>query len=189
MLTLHDWDPVLNQSGGFRHSNRRNRRGPDRTGCSLFWVFLFNPITVSVCADWTNTSQVMRLLWKVGQQRHRHGNVMPSQNNGGPFYTLRQGENELHTEQELLMECGEWKGRFRLTCNNSLGLPHDSVRHLSVTLAAIICHCFHLPNNPGAKYINHILSWMAFHIFIYFKISVHPKKSFQLSPQAWLQWQ
>lgn len=51
MLTLHDWDPVLNQSCGFRHGNRRSRRGPEVTGGGLFWVFLFNPITVSVCAD------------------------------------------------------------------------------------------------------------------------------------------
>ncbi len=27
MLTLHDWDPGLNQSCGFRHGNTRNRRG------------------------------------------------------------------------------------------------------------------------------------------------------------------
>lgn len=140
VLTLHDWDPVLNQSCGFRHGNRRNRRGLEGTGCSLFWVFLFNPITVSACADWTNTSQVMRLLWKVGQQRYRHGNAMPRQNNGGlyTFYTLRQEENEEHAE-DLLVECAEWKGRFRLTRNNNSGLPHDSARHLSVTLAALVC--------------------------------------------------
>lgn len=62
MLTLHDWDPVLNQSFGFRHGNRRSRRGPEGAGCSLFWGFLFNPITVSVCTNCTNTSQVMCLL-------------------------------------------------------------------------------------------------------------------------------
>lgn len=60
-----------------------------------------------------------------------------SQNNVGLFYTLRQGENELHSKRELHMGCGEWKGRFRLTRNNSSGLPHDSMQHLSMTLVAI----------------------------------------------------
>ncbi len=40
MLTLHGCDPVLNQCCGFRHGNTGG------TGCSLFWGFKFNPITV-----------------------------------------------------------------------------------------------------------------------------------------------
>lgn len=75
MLTLHDWDAVLNQSWGFRHGNRRSGRIPEGTGCSLFWAFLFNLITVSVCANWTNNSQVVLRLWKVGHEWYRHGNA------------------------------------------------------------------------------------------------------------------
>lgn len=72
MLTLHAWDTVPCKSRGFRLGNKRSRRVPEGAGCSLFWVFLFNPITVSVCADWASTSQVMCLLWKVGQHSYRH---------------------------------------------------------------------------------------------------------------------
>lgn len=78
--------------------------------------------------------------------------VWRSQNNGGLFYTLRQEENELHREQDRLMEGGEWKGRFRLTYNNSPGLPRDGVQHLSVTLAAIVCATAPVCQTiPGAK--------------------------------------
>lgn len=106
------------------------------------------------------------------------------------FNTLRQGENELHSKHYLLMEYGEWKDRFGLTCNNSPGLPHDSVQHLSVTLATVVrvpaSICQTIPERN--RQITSIAERL-YHIFIYFKINVCSKTSFQWSPQAWLRWQ
>lgn len=77
MLTLHDWDPGLNQSCGFRHGNGRNRRGVLKEQAAVYFgslsltqlqcqCVLTEPAPVRWCAS----------FWKVGQQRYRHGSEM-----------------------------------------------------------------------------------------------------------------
>lgn len=39
MLTVHDWDPVLNQSCGFRHSNRTNGRGVLKEQAAVYFEY------------------------------------------------------------------------------------------------------------------------------------------------------
>lgn len=51
-----------------------------------------------------------------------------------------RGRNEIDSERDAAAGSGERRAGFRLTCNNSWGLPHDAVSAaLSVTLVAIVC--------------------------------------------------
>ena len=145
--------------------NRRSRRVPEGAGCSLFWVFLFNPITVSVCADWASTSQVMCLLWKVGQHSYRRWKCDAAKAVAVRFIRWDKGKmnytvSRISSRSVLNKKKKKKGGRFMLTCNNSSGLPRDRVQHFSCDLGGLQS-VSPLPS-AGARQTNHVLSWIAF---------------------------
>lgn len=59
---------------------------------------------------------------------------------GDCLHVETRGRNEIDSERDAAAGSAERRAGFRLTCNNSWGLPHGGVSAaLSVTLVAIVC--------------------------------------------------
>lgn len=173
MLTLHDWHPALNQCCGFRHVNTGGTGGwrggvPKEQAAVYFGSFCLTQLRCE-CMPTVPAAPRWCAFFEKWDNSFIDMEMWCSQNNGGLFYTLRQGENELHSEQDLPVQYGEWKDGFRLTCNNSPGLPRDSARHLSVTLADIVrvtaSICQTIPEQN--RQITFLAGWLSRHLHLF----------------------